>query len=44
MKVQVGAPMATELASGDLLSNGIQDGFRIDVCDSRDDFKPKGGD
>jgi hypothetical protein len=41
---EAGAPMATELASGDLVSNGIQDGFRIDVCDSRDDFKPKGGD
>jgi len=41
---EAGAPMATELASGDLVSNGIQDGFRIDVCDSRDDFKSKGGD
>jgi hypothetical protein len=41
---EAGAPMATELVSGDLVSNGIQDGFRIDVCDSRDDFKAKSDD
>jgi len=38
---EAGTPLATELVSGDLVSNGIQDGYRIDVCDSRDDFKAK---
>jgi hypothetical protein len=41
---EAGTPLATELVSGDLVSNGIQDGFRIDVCDSRDDFKAKSED